>query len=251
MILEVCVDSLDSAKAAESGGAGRIELCSALSEGGITPSTGLLSVVREAVKIPVFVMIRPRGGDFFYTADEFRIMRRDIEETKKHGADGVVLGLLYKDGHIDVERTQELVQLARPMGVTFHRAIDWTPDMEEALEHVIASGADRILTSGGMATAMQAAGKVAGMIARAHERIRVMVCGRVRKDNVTEIARLTGASEFHSSLRRKTVSPVTYQNTGLHLGDAGVDEFARYGVLAEDVRALRDAMQASEPLRPN
>ena len=127
------------------------KLCSDLAEGGITPGPGLIGAVRESLTIPVFVIVRPRGGDFFYSADEFAVMKRDIAAAKAYGADGVVIGVLSQDGLVDTERTRELVELARPLGVTFHRAIDWAPQMEEALEQVIEAGADRILTSGGRA----------------------------------------------------------------------------------------------------
>jgi copper homeostasis protein len=242
MILEICVESLESAKAAESGGAQRVELCAALSEGGTTPSAGLISAVRDALTIPIYAMVRPRGGDFFYTADEYRIMREDVEELKRRGVDGVVLGLLHKDGRIDVDRTRDLVQLAYPLGVTFHRAIDWSPNMEEALEQVVATGAERVLTSGGMQTAVQSTDRIRGLVTQAASRIQVMVCGRIRESNIAEIAQKTGATEFHASLRRKTASPVTYRKPGLHLGDEGANEFARYEVSAEDVRALNHAL---------
>ena len=242
MILEICVESLASAKAAQSGGAQRVELCSALFEGGLTPGAGLMHAVRAALRIPVYVMIRPRGGDFFYTPDEFSVMRMEIEAAKKTGVNGVVLGILHKDGRVDVERTREVVRLAEPMGVTFHRAIDWAPNITDALEDVIATGAERVLTSGGTQTALQGIENVASLVARAGQRMRIMACGRIRQGNIAEIAQRTGAIEFHASLRKKAASPATYQNKGLHLGDADVDELVRYEVMAEDVRALHDAL---------
>src|ERR1700733_3622773 len=242
MVLEICVDSLESARAAQSGGAQRVELCSSLSEGGITPSSGLIGAVRECLSIPVFVIVRPRGGDFFYAGDEFGVMKRDVAAAKTYGANGVALGVLLQDGQVDVERTRELVELARPMEVTFHRAIDWAPRMEEALEQVIETGADRILTSGGAQTAMEGIDRIAQIVARADGRIGVMVCGTVRKENIGEIARRTNAVEFHASLRKPVSSPVSYRNEMLSLSEPGVDEFARYAVAAEDVRALRDAL---------
>jgi copper homeostasis protein len=246
MVLEICVDSLDSARAAERGGAQRIELCSDLMEGGVTPSSGLISAVREALTIPVFVIIRPRGGDFYYTAEEFGVMKRDVAAAKSYGAGGVVVGALTQNGQVDVERTQELVELARPMGVTFHRAIDRAEQIDEALEAVIRTGADRVLTSGGRQTAEQGVENISRLVTNAAGRIGVMVCGTIRKENIGQIARKTNASEFHASLRKKMKSPVSHQNSALSLGEVGLDEFARYAVTAEDVRALREALLAAQ-----
>jgi copper homeostasis protein len=242
MLLEICVDSVESAIAAQRGGAQRVELCSALIEGGLTPSSGLVGAVREGLSIPVVTIVRPRGGDFFYSGEEFAVMKRDIAAVRSQGANGVALGVLLRDGQVDIERTRELVELAHPMEVTFHRAIDWAPQMEEALEQVIEAGADRILTSGGAQTAMLGVDRIARMVAKADRRIGVMVCGTVRKENIGEIARRTNAFEFHASLRKATSSPVSYRNKMLFLGEPGLDEFARYAVAAEDVRALRDAL---------
>ena len=190
-------------------------------------------------------MIRPRGGDFVYTHDEFHVMKNDIAEAGRCGVDGVVLGLLLQDGRVDTERTAELVGLARPLEVTFHRAIDWAPDMEQALDQVISAGADRVLTSGGKATALLATDNLSRLVGLAGERIKVMVCGGIRQENVADVARRTGASEFHAALRRKVDSPATYRNAGLFMGQTGADEFARYSVMAEDVFALREAMRAA------
>jgi copper homeostasis protein len=242
MVLEICVDSVESAVAAQSGGAQRVELCSSLIEGGVTPSSGLIGAVRECLSISVVTIVRPRGGDFFYSGEEFAVMKKDIAAARNQGANGVALGVLLRDGQVDIERTRELVELARPMEVTFHRAIDWAPQMEEALEQVIEAGADRILTSGGAQTAMLGVHRIARMVAKANRRIGVMVCGTVRKENIGEIARRTNAFEFHASLRKPASSPVSYRNEMLSLSEPGVDEFARYAVAAEDVRALRDAL---------
>ena len=234
---------MESAIASQSGGAQRVELCSALIEGGITPSSGLIGAVRECLSIPVVTIVRPRGGDFLYSGEEFAVMKKDIAAARNQGANGVALGVLLRDGQVDIERTRELVELARPMEVTFHRAIDWAPRMEEALEQVIAAGADRILTSGGAQTAMLGISRIVRLVAKADRRIGVMVCGTVRKENIGEIARRTNAVEFHASLRKPASSPVSYRNETLSLSEAGVDEFARYAVAAEDVRALRDALE--------
>ena len=240
--LEICVDSLQSAVAAESGGAQRVELCSGLVEGGLTPSLGLIRAVRSRIGIGVYVMIRPRGGDFLYSDDELAIMRDDIGIAAQAGADGVVLGLLTIHGDIDVERTRELVKLARPMEVTFHRAIDMTRDLTESLEAVIATGADRVLTSGGEPNAVKGSERIAAMVRAADGRIALMAGGGVRRENVLQIAQATGALEFHTALRRTLPSPITYQVQQVHLGDASVDDYARYGVSSDDVRGLRETL---------
>jgi len=246
LVLEVCIDSVEAARAAEAGGAQRVELCSDLVEGGITPSAGLIDAVRSALKIPVFVMMRPRGGDFCYSADEFDVMRKDVAIAQSYGADGVVLGLLLPDGTIDVERTRELVDSSRPMQVTFHRAIDVSSSVEESLEQVIETGADRVLTSGGKQTAIDGATVIAQLIANSRQRISVMVCGGVRKANLREITHATGASEFHASLRQKTTSPVTYQPHRPSLSMGGLDEHARYATSADEVRAMRRVLDTLE-----
>jgi copper homeostasis protein len=244
MELEICVDSVESAVAAETGGAQRIELCSALSEGGLTPSIGMIKEVRSRVGLGVYVMIRPRGGDFFYSGQELAVMRDDIVAARAAGADGVVLGLLTADGEIDVRHTTELVALARPMQVTFHRAIDMTRDMGQALEDVIRTGADRILTSGGEANAMLGSARAATLIQAAKDRIRVMICGNVRSENLQQIAETTGAHEFHAALRTPAPSPLTFRNRNLSMGEPGADEYMRYAVLPENVAKLRKAIES-------
>jgi len=242
MELEICVDSIESAMAAEAGGAERVELCSALSEGGLTPSAGLMRAVRARIGIGVYAMIRPRGGDFYYSEDEFEVMRDDIACAAQAGANGVVLGLLHVNGAVDVERTRELVELASPMQVTFHRALDMARDLEAALEAVIETGAHRVLTSGGAPNAMLGSASIARLVRAAGNRIGVMACGNVRAENVRQIALATGAREFHAALRTAVPSPIEFRNQGLNLGEAGSDEYARNVVVAEDVRHLREAL---------
>ena len=242
MVLEICVDSVESAIASQAGGAQRVELCSDLNEGGITPSDGLTQAVRKHVGIEVFAMVRPRGGDSFYTPYEYDVMKADVIRIKELKADGIVVGLLDRDGHVDVRRTRELVQLADPMQVTFHRAFDMSADLDESLERVIQTGAHRILTSGGVQTVTQGAERVTHLIDAAKGRIRVMVGGGIRQENIRKIAQRTKATEFHCSLRIKTQSPVTFRNDSLKLGSVANDEFARYVVLEENVRGLRDTL---------
>lgn len=240
--LEICVDSVESAAAAEAGGAQRVELCSALSEGGLTPSLGLIRAVRSRIEIGVHVMIRPRAGDFLYSEHELAVMREDIALAAECGADSVVLGLLTADGDVDVDRTRELVELARPMEVTFHRAIDMVRDIESALEDVISTGADRVLTSGGETTAMQGRHRIGKMVQASDGRIGVMVAGSVRAENVKEIARATSALEFHAALRRPVPSRIKHQRRKVHLGSPGVDDYVHSVVRATDVRRLQEAL---------
>ena len=199
-LLEISVESAGAAVAAERGGADRIELCTELAVGGVTPSAELMRAARTAVKVPIFAMIRPRAGDFAYSGEEFAVMRASIELAKRLEMDGVVLGLLTNGNLIDVPRTQELVDLARGMEVTFHRAIDETADLLGAVEDVVATGASRILTSGGQPTALAGAARIADMISRTRERVVILPGAGINVANVAEVARKTGAQEFHSGL---------------------------------------------------
>ena len=199
-VLEICVESVEHAVAAERGGAHRIELCSDLSSGGITPSAGLMQTVRRHVHAPVHVLIRPRAGDFCYSDHELEIMRDDIQAAKRFGMDGIVLGILRDNAHIDVERTKALVELAHPLPVTFHRAFDATGNLEASLEQVIQTGASRILTSGGQPSAADALPTLARLVEAARERILLMPCGGIDSGNVVRIVRTTLAQEFHTSV---------------------------------------------------
>ncbi|HEV7351282.1 copper homeostasis protein CutC [Telluribacter sp.] len=183
MIIEVCAYSLESCLNAQLAGAGRIELCGGLGEGGTTPSAGLIALVREQLRLPLYVMIRPRGGDFVYDKHELEVMRRDIDTARRLGADGLVLGVLKPDGRVDVPGTRELIKRAAPLGVTFHRAFDLTPDPLEALEMALDSGAERILTSGQKPTAPQGRKVLAQLVEQADGRIEIMAGGGVHAEN--------------------------------------------------------------------
>jgi copper homeostasis protein len=196
MTIEVCAYSLESCINAQAGGAGRIELCGGLGEGGTTPSAGLIEIVRKHVDIPLYVMIRPRGGDFVYDIFEEEIMKKDIELAKKLGADGVVLGVLQADGQVDVGRTKALVKHAHPMKVTFHRAFDLTPDPVKALQAVIETGAERILTSGQKATALAGSALLEKLSRSAGGAIEIMAGGGVNHNNSTELVAL-GVHALH------------------------------------------------------
>lgn len=243
MDLEICVDSVESAIAAARGGAQRVELCSALGEGGITPSYGLMRAVRAAVAIDVFVMIRPRGGDFLYTDHEFDIMRADMVAAKQCGINGFALGLLTPAGHIDTVRTRRLIELAHPLHVTFHRAFDYAAEMDRAIEDVIACGPDRLLTSGGEPDAVRGLEKIAALRRAAGDRLRIMAGGGVRERNVKKIVQGTGVRDVHTSLSRRLPAPAHSGNPHLNLG-AGPERYARFLVLEEDVRAIRTALDS-------
>jgi copper homeostasis protein len=248
-VLEICVDSVESAVAAERGGARRIELCSDLLEGGITPSPGLLEQIRKRVGIDLFVMIRPRGGDFCYTPEELDIMKADIEHVKQLGADGVVLGILDADGYVDVERTRELVEKAKPLPVTFHRAVDVSADLADSLERIIASGAHRVLTSGAKRRAVDSTRDIAQAIRQTSGRLIVMVGGGLNPENIGAVATETGAAEYHASLNTGLPSPVRFRNGSLFLGADLEREYMRYVVREEDVRALCEGLERANGRR--
>jgi copper homeostasis protein len=245
MVLEVCIDSVESAIAAERGGSKRVELCSGLVEGGLTPGAGLIASVRRRVAIDVFVMIRPRGSDFLYSDLEFDVMGEEIAQARRLGADGIVLGLLDEAGRVDVERTRELVELASPLPVTFHRAIDMTPDPAEAVEDVIATGAQRILTSGGAASVTQGMGEIARMVKVARGRIAIMPGGGISPANIAAVALGTGASEFHSSARTAVSSHMIFRKQAIAMGNLRDREFQSYVVREESVRILVQALAAA------
>jgi copper homeostasis protein len=203
LFFELCAESVEAATAAQAGGADRIELCSELAQGGLTPDAALTVASIAAISIPVYVLIRPRSGDFVFTPAEFELMRRQIEEAKDAGACGVAVGVLLPDDRVDVERTRALIELARPMKTTFHRAFDETPDLCEALESVIETGADGLLTSGGAAEVLRGADCIGSLLRLAGDRIHVIAGGGLRLATLTEVVRRSGNFSLHGSLTRK------------------------------------------------
>ena len=238
IIFEVCAETMAACIAARKGGADRIELCSALSEGGLTPSHGF---VREAVAqsgLPIHAMVRPRGGGFAYTPAEIEIMRQDVAHMKDLGVAGVVLGILRADQSVDVPATKELVQLAWPMQATFHRAFDSAPSLSQGLEDVIATGCDRVLTSGGEDDVNTGAASLAALVKQAAGRIDIAVGGGLRLTDAARLARFTGARHFHASLRQR--------EAGSDLEDTVIERAMgqeRYIVRAEAVEAMIAELQ--------
>ena len=204
ILVEACVDSVPSSCAAERGGAGRLELCDALFDGGTTPSAGMIAACKEAVSIPVFVMIRPRGGGFVYSDAERDVMRRDIAVARELGADGVVIGGLRPDGSVDLALVRLLVDAASNLPVTFHRAFDLTPDLADSLDSLADVGVERILTAGGAPTAAEGAPILAELVRRAGSRLVVMAGGGVREENVRGLVSASGVREVHVRLTRLT-----------------------------------------------
>jgi copper homeostasis protein len=217
---ELCAESKEAACAAEMGGADRIELCSALERGGLTPSAELMAASIGALAIPVYVLIRPKEGNFVFSAEEFALMQRQIGAAKEVGASGVAVGVLREDGRVDVEHTRALVELAAPMAATFHRAFDETPDLGESLERVIATGADGLLTSGGAKEVLDGAESIAALLRRAAGRIHLIAGGGLQLETLAEVVRRSGAFSLHGSLKRRN-------------GHAAADETA---LLEADVR---------------
>jgi copper homeostasis protein len=225
--LEICVDSIESALNAQAAGADRIELCDNLYEGGTTPGYGTIVSARDNLNIGLHVIIRPRGGDFLYSDTEYDIMRRDIDTCGEYGVDGIVLGILHPAGTVDVERTAKLIEMARPMSVTFHRAFDMCSDSSKGLEGIIATGADRLLTSGLKNKAADGAELIKELIDQAGNRIIIMPGGGLNISNITEIARQTGAGEFHLTGRKTVDSQMTFRREGVFMGSVGTDEYSR------------------------
>ncbi|MBP9927416.1 MAG: copper homeostasis protein CutC [Cyclobacteriaceae bacterium] len=240
MKIEIVVYNIESALRAQEGGADRIELCDNPAEGGTTPSYGIIESVRQNVNLDVFVMIRPRGGDFCYTNYEFHSMKRDLYQCQRISVDGVVFGILNENGTLDKKRCKELINIARPLKVTCHRAFDMTRDPFEALEDCIELGFDRILTAGHKTTAALGADLIADLIKKAAGRIAIMPGSGVNENTVEEIIRKTNAKEIHFSATAFRDSVMTYKNPAIAgMGSEEGSEFKYRTVDPERVRAMR------------
>ena len=214
-MLEIAVFNIQSALLAAAAGAHRLEFCENPYDGGTTPSYGTLKTVREKISIPVFPIIRPRGGDFLYSDAEYEVICKDVQLCKELGFDGVVIGLLHADGSIDKERTKKLVDLAYPMEVTFHRAFDRAAHPLQALEDIIACGCNRILTSGQVPNAWDGRELIKQLVEKADDRIIIMPGSGVRSSNIKALADFTGAMELHSSARMLTPSGMQFQTKSM------------------------------------
>lgn len=215
MKLEIIGFNIESCIAAQKAGAHRIELCAGPGEGGVTPSYAFIKAAREKLQIDLYVMIRPREGDFLFSDDEFEMMKKDVAICKELGCDGIVTGILTTDGKVDKERCKQLVDMAYPLEATFHRAFDRVADPFEALEDIIALGFERILTSGLTPKAIDALDTLAGLVKQSDDRIIIMPGSGITSANVLEVAKKTGAKEFHSSASILKDSGMQFQNAGM------------------------------------
>jgi copper homeostasis protein len=239
MIYEICVDSVAGVRAAREAGAHRVELCADLLEGGITPSRGMIRQARTVEGVRLHVIIRPRGGDFLFDDDEFAVMEADIETAKAERADGVVIGLLNADGRIDVERTRALIDRARPLSVTFHRAFDMTPDPFEALETLVGLGVDRVLSSGQEATVLEGLPLIAELVRRAGDRIVVMPGGGITARNVQRIVSAAKPRELHFAALEPVAGGMRFRREHVFMGgELRPPEYERLVTSAASIRAV-------------
>jgi copper homeostasis protein len=243
VLVEACVDTVESAVAAAAGGAGRIELCDNLVEGGTTPSIGAITLARDTLTIPVHVIIRPRGGDFLYGSREVDTMRRDVTAAQRAGVAGVVIGALRADGTVDGDVTARLIADARPLSVTFHRAFDLTRDPFEALDTLVGLGVDRVLTSGQAPTASDGAPLIADLVRRAAGRIGVFPGGGIRPGNAAALVAATGVTEIHVRAVAVRESGMSARRQGIPMGRPYAPDEYRWevtttGSMAEIVAAV-------------
>ncbi|POY39000.1 copper homeostasis protein CutC [Solitalea longa] len=240
--LEICCYSAESVAEAAKGGAHRVELCDSMQDGGTTPSMGTIAMARKVKDIKLYVIIRPRGGDFCYNPTEFEVMKYDITEAKRLGADGVVIGILNADGSIDVDRTKQLVDLAQPLDVTFHRAFDMSNNPVESLEAIYSCGIKRILTSGAYNTAPEGVSVLQSLSEQAGNRIAIMAGSGVNAGNMEQLFK-AGIRHFHSSATKFVNTEMQYRNPNIKMGKEGqLSEFEKPIVDVEKVKAMKDKL---------
>lgn len=238
MLIEVCTYSLESCNTAQRAGASRVELCGGMAEGGTTPSAGLIQLVRQHLSIPIHVMIRPRGGDFLYSETELAVMKADIKVAKSSGADGLVLGILNADGTVNETQTRELIDLAHPLPVTFHRAFDMTRDPLEALEAVIRTGAACILTSGQHQTAEQGLAVLRQLVEKAAGRIKIMAGAGVNAHNAGQLIK-SGVDALHLSGSQKEDSRMTFRQPSVSMASSIPGEYEYIEADENKIRSVR------------
>lgn len=243
-LIEICVEGIDGLVAAQAGGADRVELCASLLEGGLTPSMGVVKQALVVATIPFHVIIRPRGGDFLYSELEYQTMLDDVRACRELGVAGVVIGCLTVDGRIDEARTRALVEAARPMKVTNHRAFDMTRDPEEAIEALVRCGVDRVLTSGQRDTALEGI----DILKRSHDaargRIVIMACGALDETNVVEVLRRSGADELHFAALKTVSSGMGFRNPHVGMGGTAIER--EFEVTLTDTDAVRRTIDAAK-----
>jgi copper homeostasis protein len=243
-LIEICVEGIDGLVAAQAGGADRVELCASLLEGGLTPSMGVVKQALAVATIPFHVIIRPRGGDFLYSELEYQTMLDDVRACRELGVAGVVIGCLTADGRIDEVRTKALVDAARPMRVTNHRAFDMTRDAEEAIEALVRCGVDRVLTSGQRDTALEGIDIIKRSHDAAHGRIVIMACGALDETNIAEVLRRSGADELHFAALKTVSSGMGFRNPHVGMGGTAIER--EFEVTLTDTDAVRRTIDAAK-----
>ncbi|MEW9614821.1 copper homeostasis protein CutC [Shinella sp. S4-D37] len=243
-LIELCVEGIDGFLAAQDAGADRVELCASLVEGGLTPSLATIRAAVKAARIPVHVIIRPRGGDFLYSQTEFETMVEDVAALRDEGVSGIVIGCLTPDGRIDEARTRRLVEAARPMSVTCHRAFDMTADAGEALEALIRCGVDRVLTSGQRDTALEGLAILKAANEQAAGRIVVMGCGALDAENIRKVRDGANLTELHFAALKTVPSGMAFRNP--HVGMGGTQKDREYEVTLTDGNAVRATIAAAK-----
>jgi copper homeostasis protein len=249
LTLEICIDSVASAIAAEQGGAQRVELCDYLAGGGTTPSAGMIGIVRKNIDIGLHILIRPRRGDFLYSDLEFDIMKRDIQVCRELGADGVVIGALTREGTIDIRRTLELIEHARPLSITFHRAFDLTPDPIKALDDLLELKVHRLLTSGQQQFALQGVELIRELNERAAGKLIIMPGSGVNEENVSEIIARTGVNEVHASARKEVNSEMVFRKDYPPMsGNKNISEYEQLVADKLKIQKMRESLSQMQDL---